>query len=125
MCRRAAFSNAKRGSLRAIFCDESVRVRKRVQGSQKGSGMYTALYRSERPEVFDEILGQEHIVRILKHQIASGEVSHAYLFCGTRGTGKTTTARILAKGVCTRTRRGDLAVHARTAVPSVRAHSWT
>ena len=99
MCRRAAFSNAKRGSLRAIFCDESVRVRKRVQGSQKGSGMYTALYRSERPEVFDEILGQEHIVRILKHQIASGEVSHAYLFCGTRGTGKTTTARILAKGV--------------------------
>ena len=61
--------------------------------------MYTALYRSERPEVFDEILGQEHIVRILKHQIASGEVSHAYLFCGTRGTGKTTTARILAKGV--------------------------
>ena len=70
-----------------------------MQGSQKGSGMYTALYRSERPEVFDEILGQEHIVRILKHQIASGEVSHAYLFCGTRGTGKTTTARILAKGV--------------------------
>ena len=61
--------------------------------------MYTALYRSQRPEVFDEILGQEHIVRILKHQIASGEVSHAYLFCGTRGTGKTTTARILAKGV--------------------------
>lgn len=61
--------------------------------------MYTALYRSERPEVFDEILGQEHIVRILKHQIESGEVSHAYLFCGTRGTGKTTTARILAKGV--------------------------
>lgn len=99
MCRRAAFSNAKRGSLRAFFCDESVRVSKRVQGSQKGSGMYTALYRSERPEVFDEILGQEHIVRILKHQIASGEVSHAYLFCGTRGTGKTTTARILAKGV--------------------------
>lgn len=61
--------------------------------------MYTALYRSERPEVFDEILGQEHIVKILKHQIESGEVSHAYLFCGTRGTGKTTTARILAKGV--------------------------
>ena len=61
--------------------------------------MYTALYRSERPEVFDEILGQEHIVRILKPQIESGEVSHAYLFCGTRGTGKTTTARILAKGV--------------------------
>ncbi len=61
--------------------------------------MYTALYRAERPEVFDEILGQEHIVKILKHQIATNTVGHAYLFCGTRGTGKTTTARILAKGV--------------------------
>ena len=60
--------------------------------------MYTALYRSERPEVFDEILGQEHIVRILKHQIESGEVSHAYLFCGTRGTGKTTTAQDSRQG---------------------------
>lgn len=64
--------------------------------------MYTALYRAERPEVFDEILGQEHIVKILRHQIATDTVGHAYLFCGTRGTGKTTTARILAKGVnCT------------------------
>lgn len=64
--------------------------------------MYTALYRAYRPEVFDEILGQSHIIKILKNQIASDSVSHAYLFCGTRGTGKTTTARILAKGVnCT------------------------
>lgn len=61
--------------------------------------MYTALYRTQRPEIFDEIIGQEHIVKILKHQISSGSVGHAYLFCGTRGTGKTTTARILAKGV--------------------------
>lgn len=61
--------------------------------------MYTALYRTERPEIFSEVIGQEHIVRILKHQIATGTVSHAYLFCGTRGTGKTTTARILAKAV--------------------------
>ena len=61
--------------------------------------MYTALYRAQRPEVFDEILGQEHIVKILKYQIATDAVSHAYLFCGTRGTGKTTTARILAKAV--------------------------
>ena len=61
--------------------------------------MYTALYRTQRPEIFEEILGQEHIVKILKNQIATGSVSHAYLFCGTRGTGKTTTARILAKAV--------------------------
>lgn len=64
--------------------------------------MYTALYRAYRPEIFDEILGQGHIIKILKNQIATDSVSHAYLFCGTRGTGKTTTARILAKGVnCT------------------------
>ncbi|NCE98775.1 DNA polymerase III subunit gamma/tau [Emergencia sp. 1XD21-10] len=61
--------------------------------------MYTALYRAQRPEVFSEVIGQDHIVRILKNQIQTGTVSHAYLFCGTRGTGKTTTARILAKAV--------------------------
>lgn len=64
--------------------------------------MYQALYRAYRPEIFDEILGQEHIIKILKNQLATDSVSHAYLFCGTRGTGKTTTARILAKGLnCT------------------------
>lgn len=61
--------------------------------------MYKALYRAERPEVFSQVIGQEHIVRILKHQLETDTVSHAYLFCGTRGTGKTSTARILAKGV--------------------------
>lgn len=61
--------------------------------------MYKALYREYRPEVFDEMLGQEHIVKILKNQVAAGTVNHAYLFCGTRGTGKTTTARLLAKAV--------------------------
>ncbi|MDO4176817.1 MAG: DNA polymerase III subunit gamma/tau [Bacillota bacterium] len=61
--------------------------------------MYQALYRAYRPETFDEILGQEHIVKILKNQIDTDSTSHAYLFCGTRGTGKTTTARLLAKGL--------------------------
>lgn len=61
--------------------------------------MYRALYRSFRPETFDQVLGQEHIVKILKHQIRNRKIGHAYLFCGTRGTGKTTLARILAKGI--------------------------
>lgn len=61
--------------------------------------MYTAIYRDFRPNSFDQIVGQDHIVRILKSQIASGRTGHAYLFCGTRGTGKTTTARILAKAL--------------------------
>lgn len=61
--------------------------------------MYTALYRSFRPETFEGILGQEHIVKILKNQLKNGTTVHAYLFCGTRGTGKTSTARILAKGM--------------------------
>ncbi len=64
--------------------------------------MYQALYRSFRPETFDTLLGQEHIEKILKNQLASGTTGHAYLFCGTRGTGKTTTARLLAKALnCT------------------------
>lgn len=64
--------------------------------------MYQALYRTFRPEVFDDLLGQEHIVKILENQIKTGNVGHAYLFCGTRGTGKTTTARLLAKALnCT------------------------
>lgn len=64
--------------------------------------MYKALYRTERPETFDEVIGQEHIVRVLKNQIANNTIGHAYLFCGTRGTGKTTMARLLAKAVnCT------------------------
>lgn len=60
---------------------------------------YTALYRKFRPNVFAGIVGQEHIVKTLKNQIKSGRVSHAYLFCGTRGTGKTSTAKIFARAI--------------------------
>lgn len=61
--------------------------------------MHLALYRSERPENFNEIIGQKHIVKILNNQLKSGNISQSYLFTGTRGTGKTTTARIIAKAV--------------------------
>ncbi|MCL2592909.1 MAG: DNA polymerase III subunit gamma/tau [Defluviitaleaceae bacterium] len=60
---------------------------------------YTALYRKLRPQNFESIVDQTHIVRILKNQLESGRISHAYLFCGTRGTGKTTTAKIFAKAL--------------------------
>jgi len=64
-----------------------------------GDKGYEAIYRRFRPATFDKVLGQNHIVRVLKRQIESDEVLHAYLFSGTRGTGKTTMARLLAKGV--------------------------
>ena len=61
--------------------------------------MYQALYRKWRPQTFDEVVGQQHITETLKNQVKSGRLSHAYIFIGTRGTGKTTCARILAKAV--------------------------
>ncbi|SHO53831.1 DNA polymerase III subunit gamma/tau [Anaerocolumna xylanovorans] len=60
---------------------------------------YTALYRKFRPTDFHDVKGQDHIVTTLKNQIKSGRIGHAYLFCGTRGTGKTTIAKILGKAV--------------------------
>lgn len=60
---------------------------------------YQALYRKYRPKRFREVIGQEHITTILKNQIAEGHVAHAYLFTGTRGTGKTSTAKIFAKAL--------------------------
>ncbi len=60
---------------------------------------YVALYRKFRPDNFADVKGQDHIVTTLKNQILSGRVGHAYLFCGTRGTGKTTIAKIMAKAV--------------------------
>ena len=64
-----------------------------------GEGIYQALYRKWRPKSFDEVVGQEQITETLKNQVRTGHLSHAYIFIGTRGTGKTTCARILAKAV--------------------------
>ncbi|MBR4702831.1 MAG: DNA polymerase III subunit gamma/tau [Oscillospiraceae bacterium] len=61
--------------------------------------MYQALYRKWRPKTFDEVVGQEHITEILKKQVLTDRPSHAYLFTGTRGTGKTTCAKLLARAV--------------------------
>ena len=61
--------------------------------------MHKALYRSYRPQNFEDVVGQEHIIRTLKNQIENNNVGHAYLFSGTRGTGKTSTAKIFARAV--------------------------
>ena len=69
---------------------------------------YTALYRKFRPSEFDDVKGQDHIVTTLKNQIKADRIGHAYLFCGTRGTGKTTVAKIFAKAVnCQHTEDGS------------------
>jgi DNA polymerase-3 subunit gamma/tau len=60
---------------------------------------YQALYREWRPQTFEEVVGQEHITRTLQNAIKTGRIGHAYLFCGIRGTGKTSTAKILAKAL--------------------------
>lgn len=60
---------------------------------------HIALYREFRPKTFDDVVGQDHIVKTLQNQIKNGLISHAYLFCGTRGTGKTSCAKIFAKAV--------------------------
>ena len=70
--------------------------------------MYQALYRKWRPKAFSDVVGQEHITTTLQKQVAEGRLSHAYLFTGTRGTGKTTCAKILAKAVnCEHPVNGD------------------
>jgi len=60
---------------------------------------YKALYRTYRPQTFDEVAGQQHIVKTLKNALATGKIAHAYLFAGPRGTGKTTMAKLLAKAL--------------------------
>lgn len=70
--------------------------------------MYQVLYRKYRPKVFSDVVGQEHITGTLANELASGRLSHAYLFTGTRGTGKTTCAKILAKAMnCLNPQNGD------------------
>lgn len=70
--------------------------------------MYKALYRKWRPMTFDDVISQQHITDTLKNQITSGKIAHAYLFTGSRGTGKTTCARILAKAVnCPNMKNGN------------------
>ena len=69
---------------------------------------YQALYRKYRPQTFSDVVGQEHITKTLKNELAEGKTVHAYLFTGTRGTGKTTCAKILANAVnCTDSQNGD------------------
>jgi len=60
---------------------------------------HQALYRTFRPQTFDDVVEQQHIVTTLKNAVISKKVAHAYLFCGTRGTGKTTMAKIFARAV--------------------------
>ena len=59
---------------------------------------YQALYRRYRPARFEDFVGQEAVIKTLRSQIMSGRIAHAYLFCGTRGTGKTSTAKVFARG---------------------------
>ena len=90
--------------------------------------MSQALYRKWRPLHWEQVIGQEHVVQTLRNAIAAERVAHAYLFAGPRGTGKTTTARLLAKAVnCLSTRAGGhgRATTAPTARRSTRGASWT
>ena len=69
---------------------------------------YQALYRQWRPKDFSHMVGQEAIVETLRHQVETGRIPHAYLFCGSRGTGKTSTAKILARAInCEHPKNGD------------------
>ena len=92
MCREGAGSAAACGGLFSLG----------------GDFLYQALYRKWRPKTFSDVIGQSHITQTLRKQVAEGRTSHAYLFTGTRGTGKTTCAKILAKAVnCEHPMDGD------------------
>lgn len=100
MCRKAACFEAEPGLPRVG--EEQCRTHDRIIHFSNilwGASMYKALYRKYRPLTFNDMIGQEHIRPVLIRQCQTGRISHAYLFCGTRGTGKTTSAKILAKAV--------------------------
>ncbi len=80
---------------------------------------YKALYREYRPRLFSEIVGQEHIAPVLRKQSASSRLSHAYLFCGPRGTGKTSAALILARAInCMNPQDGEPCLECRSCTAS-------
>ena len=76
--------------------------------NKEDTALYQALYRVWRPKTFSDMVGQEAIVRTLRNQVMTGRIAHAYLFCGSRGTGKTSAARILTKAInCLNPQNGD------------------
>ncbi len=82
--------------------------------------MYQALYRKYRPQTFSDVVGQEHVTETLRNAVKSGRLSHAYLFTGSRGTGKTSCAKILAKAVNCENPRGRQSVRKMCRLPRYR-----
>lgn len=80
--------------------------------------MYQAIYRKYRPKTFDEVISQSEIVGVLKNQVMNKQLGHAYIFSGTRGTGKTSCAKILARAVnCLNPKTETLAMNVRIVNP--------
>lgn len=103
---RAALSGSQRAPRDFVRACMSGNIAGRI--FQGGWPVYQTLYRKWRPRVFEDVAGQPHITATLKHELTAGRVAHAYLFTGSRGTGKTTCAKILAKAVnCLHPRDGD------------------
>ena len=98
----------KEAAISRYFCVEFIFHRMVEFLKMEASMIYTALYRKFRPLKFEDIVGQEHITKTLKNQVMAGRVGHAYLFNGTRGTGKTSAAKVLARAVnCLNPQNGE------------------